>query len=444
MISPLSSRRRRAARGFTLVELMISLVMGLIVAMAAVALAKSATTSFHEQARSSVTEMAVRMASERLRQDLSRIGYMSTGNIQKDPNVARRLGVPDASVSRYTDIPLLRSVAIHRGETAVPPPPPVAATNHLAPDSIDIVGNLTTDDQYSGTIYTGGCGQIVRLDPMADAAVFALSGGDVGNSAGRFDAAARAAFLPQAGQDFLAQVTDAMGCKHYVPVCSVTLTPGSTGASSYLLIGIDAGKPMSDTGSTTPRGVLYSNSSDTIGLAGNCGSSEMGQVTIAPLSRVRWSLAQNTLTELDPSLNDEPAGNKYNIVRQRYDWTGTVPSGAPEIIAEFGVDLKFGFTYAMPGAPHNIGIADLDSDPALFKSITEDPTLPGARGPQHLRSIRYRVAVRTSVADRDANLTVAPVPYISRYCADTACKKFSRVRTIVSEVALMNQAGMSW
>lgn len=443
MITPLSSRRRRAARGFTLVELMISLVMGLVVAMAAVGLAKSATTSFHEQARSSVTEMAVRMASERLRQDLSRIGYMSTGNIQQDPNVARRMGVPDTAVSRYTDIATLRSVSIHPGASATQPA--VAVANGLAPDSIDIVGNLTTDDQYSGTIYTGGCGQIVRLDPMADAAVFALSGGDVGNASSRFEAAAKAAFLPEAGKDFLAQVTDAMGCKHYVPVCSVTLTPGSTGTSSYLLIGIDAGKPMADTGSGTLRGVLYSNSNDTIGLAGNCGSSEMGQVTIAPLSRVRWSLRQNSLTELNPSLDDEPAGNKFNIVRQRYDWTGLDPSGPPEIIAEFGVDLKFGFTYAMPGGTQNIGVADLDSPPALFSSITEAATFAaGARGPQHLRSIRYRVAVRTSVADRDANLVVAPAPYISRYCADTACKKFSRVRTIVSEVALMNQAGMSW
>ena len=444
MITPTSSRRRRVARGFTLVELMISLVMGLIVAMAAVGLAKSATTSFHEQARSSVTEMAVRMASERLRQDLSRIGYMSTGNIQSDPGIARRAGVPDAAASRYADLATLRSVSIHPGALATQPA--VAVANNLAPDAIDIVGNLTTDDQYSGTIYTGGCGQIVRLDPMADAAVFALAGGDVGNSAGRFDAAAKAAFRPDPTQEFLAQVTDAMGCKHYVPVCSVDLAPGSTGTSSYLLVGIDGSKPQSDPGSGTLRGVLYSNSNDSGGLNGNCGSSEMGQVTIAPLSRVRWSLAMNSMAELDPATGEPPA-NKYNLVRQRYDWTGVAVSGAPEIIAEFAVDLKFGFTYAMPGAPHNVGVADLDGPAALFSSITESPTfVAGARGPQHLRSIRYRVAVRTSVPDRDTNLIVAPAPYISRYCADgnSPCQKYSRVRTIVSEVALMNQAGMSW
>jgi prepilin-type N-terminal cleavage/methylation domain-containing protein len=85
---PMKRRSRARRRGFTLVELMISLVMGLIVALAAVGLARSATTTFYEQARISGVEANVRAASERLRNDLSRASYMSTPNIQWDPRLA--------------------------------------------------------------------------------------------------------------------------------------------------------------------------------------------------------------------------------------------------------------------------------------------------------------------------------------------------------------------
>ena len=89
--------KKRTRRGFTLSELMISLVMGLIVSLAAVGLARTATTTFYEQARSSTTEMSLRMASSRLRGDLSRASYMSTGNIVFDPKVARLAGAADIS-----------------------------------------------------------------------------------------------------------------------------------------------------------------------------------------------------------------------------------------------------------------------------------------------------------------------------------------------------------
>ena len=447
----LSSRRprRRHGRGFTLVELMISLVMGLVVAMAAVGLAKTATTTFHEQARSSVTEMAVRTASERLRADLSRVSYMSTGNITQDPKVAHRTGVAPASISRYGDIAALRGVRITPNDPGSATS--VATANGLSPDAIEIVGNMTTDDQYTGTIYsTGGgtCNQVVRLDPLADAAVYALSGGDVNNAASKFAAAAAAAFQPVAGTNYLAQVTDAVGCNHYVPVCSVTVTPNAAGTASYLLIGLDSA-PQTDTG-TPQRAVLYANAADGNNIANNCGSSELGQVTIAPLARVRWSLVANANTTLAADGNPS-----MNLVRQRLDFAGNaVANVSPEIIAEYGIDLKFGITYMDPAGPVNMYrtvVADMDSpsSAATIAQVTGNPTyLAGGAGPQSVRSIRYRIAVRTSLPDRDQNLPTGLPGSLARYCVDGSplptCKKFARVRTVLSEVFLQNQAGMSW
>ena len=99
--------KRTQARGFTLVELMVSLVAGLIVTIAVVGLARAATTTFFEAARISTVEANVRTAAERLRQDLSRASYMSTGNIKlavdQAPGVplAHRIGIPVRTSKEY-------------------------------------------------------------------------------------------------------------------------------------------------------------------------------------------------------------------------------------------------------------------------------------------------------------------------------------------------------
>ena len=63
-------------------------------------------------------------------------------------------------------------------------------------------------------------------------------------------------------------------------------------------------------------------------------------------------------------------------------------------------------------------------------------------GPQRIRSVRYRLAFRTPFPDRRADLpTNAGPPYITRYCmGPEPCTDWARVRTVISEVALLNQA----
>jgi hypothetical protein len=60
--------------------------------------------------------------------------------------------------------------------------------------------------------------------------------------------------------------------------------------------------------------------------------------------------------------------------------------------------------------------------------------------------VKFRVSTRASMADRKGPLTLIPSsPYITRYCVDMpACTKFARVRSIVSEVPLLNQARMTY
>src|SRR5579862_9908368 len=84
--------RRSRARAFTLIELTVALVAGLLVAMAVATLSHEATATFNEEVRISAAEATLRTAADRLRADLQRASYMSTPNIEMDPLITRPFG----------------------------------------------------------------------------------------------------------------------------------------------------------------------------------------------------------------------------------------------------------------------------------------------------------------------------------------------------------------
>lgn len=426
---------------------MVSLVMGVVVALAAVGLARTATTTFHEQARSSSTEMSLRMASSRLRQDLMRASYMTTGNIILDPKVAQLEPATDAGTARYTELSKLRGIKVDVNMKAIGTPPAILTANGIKPDAIELSGNFTSDDAYSGTIISGNTtpsgdtsctnAQTIVLETAGDAATYTLGGG----SAGAVDptlllANAKAAFMPVPKKKFIAQVTDAIGCTHYVPVCDVNVQ--GVAPKPTLYVAVDA--------SPGGRGVLYSNAppGEQGGrVARNCGASETGRVTIAPVGRVRWRLAEtSSALAPDPALEAQAA--KTDLIREVLDFSGTVV--VTEIVAEYIVDLKFGVVYDKAGVQTVLELdSDTDGTGEIFKTTAGDDTLtPGNPGPQRVRSVFYRVAARTSMADRQEDLPLDAGSIKARFCtADiSGCKNWARVRTITSEVALTNQSGM--
>ena len=92
-----TSARRAHTRGFTLVELSIAMAAGLIVALSVVALSREASNTFHEETRIASAEMQLRTAIDRLRADLQRAAFMSTGNIYIDTNI---LTTPGTTTNR--------------------------------------------------------------------------------------------------------------------------------------------------------------------------------------------------------------------------------------------------------------------------------------------------------------------------------------------------------
>src|SRR4051812_49157588 len=75
--------------GFTLVELMVSMLGGLFVSMSVFAVAKHSSGFSMEQARIADATLQNVVAFERLKSDLSRAGFLSSPNVVKDPAVCR-------------------------------------------------------------------------------------------------------------------------------------------------------------------------------------------------------------------------------------------------------------------------------------------------------------------------------------------------------------------
>ena len=434
------TRRRRQKRGFTLVELMISLVMGLIVALAAVGLARTATTTFYEQARISGVEANVRAASERLRNDLSRVAYMSTPSLRWDPQVARVPGTFGAAW-RIPELTTLQGLSIAPADPAVRSHALTTHTsNALTPQQIEIAGNLTSDDVYRGQFIADagglGCGSAqIRLSADADAAVRRLFGGATVNS--EQVQMTQLVFTPGdrmtpavPNQQYAVQVMDMRGCFHYLTVCNV-LPSGQLNSVVLNLAG----------------GILT-----TAQTGGDvCGARLMEEVAIAPVHRVRWSLGPEAAgsRRIDTVVEGATAPNKFNLYRQLLAFDGVNPIGQPELIAEYAVDLKFGLIVnSGPPAPAQPVFTNIDfeANDALFTQWT-DPTASGqAVGAHRVRSVRYRLAFRTPLPDRRAQMLVPPgPPYISRYCmGGDPCTDWARVRTVISEVVLFNQARADW
>ena len=80
--------------------------------------------------------------------------------------------------------------------------------------------------------------------------------------------------------------------------------------------------------------------------------------------------------------------------------------------------------------------------------IRGNSPLVGQPSPHRVRSVRYRLAARTSIADRTTPFTDQPTHFTTRYCMQNVsladCKRLARVRVVSSEVALVNQGTMGF
>jgi type II secretory pathway pseudopilin PulG len=493
---------RRSERGFTLIELTVSMVGGLIIALGVIALSREASSSFNEEVRLSAAEASVRTAVDRLRSDLQRAGYMSTGNIARDPRIAGGLLLGNSNVSatansKFKGLGHLAGVHLYFGGSASQTPlsaaqaiaPPAASASAapaaLEPDAIELGGNFTSNDQFVARnidLPSGSCQRIwLAVDSPPMYRILATSAPKT-NFAAAFQPILQSS--PTSGSassyQYLVRIADDTGRYQYAATCP-TATGGADSAPPSPWVDIDVSSTLNGTGLLTPQ-----QTATTGGVAGL----GVGRITVNPIQIVRWEIGVPTalysstaLTQLGAALNPSGDPNKYDLIRSFVDATGKVVPESTEVVAEYAIDLKFAFT--VDADTHTLGATDPNTQTGgpVYQMLSFDSPANGAwapdvsqwllpastplLGPQRIRSVRVRLVSRSAIADRTSN--IAPTPanpaaapsgstselFLYRYCAgqitgDAAApvmptcngSGWARARTVTTEVDLPNQAGM--
>lgn len=457
-------RGRRSSAGFTMVELTVSLVAGLIVALAIAGLSREATRTFNEEVRVSAAEAALRTAVDRLRADLQRAAFMSTPNIQMDPMIAKVLGGPNVSAAMAL-IPALNQLAGIRYNVATTTGLALNAVNPgVAATIIDIAGNMTTSEQFeiqSISPNVGGSGSCTQINlSWTSPAIFRILNASDGGSDPNAAAEMLNIFQPVTGQQFIVRVLDFSGRSQFFLTCA---NPGA----SQPVAGI-----YNSAGTCAPYVYVQGTpltASQTGGVGGLQGNGVGGFVN--PVMVVRWEIVSSS-----SSVDKEPAQdlnglsglptniatqdpNKYDLMRSYLDQNGNVLPTSSEIVAEYAVDMDFSFSVdkgITAGTAPAITTYDFDATGSTNNTnvaavVKPSIVTPATPDPQRIRSVRARLVTRTATADRTLNIATT-APFLYRYCLNTGgCPstsaaaalvpaQWARARTIVTEVALPNQA----
>jgi Tfp pilus assembly protein PilW len=483
-----------------MVELTVALVAGLVVAMGVVGLSREATATFSDEGRSSAAEATLRVAIERLRGDLQRAGYMSTGNIVLDPFLALTPGSTAGAANQAAYLPTaaaptcalggmcglqnLTSIywldngsngagAVNNKVTSAAQTP-TASPVALTPDLIQIAGNMTTSEEfdvqnivYGSNAACAAGGTVITLSP-ASPAIVRTFGGTPPNAANAasYTTILGNIFTPDGASTFLVRLVDNTGKSQFLATCPPPTVGFDAAFNPYVLVD----------GANTP--IFYGSASGTTSVVGGVTGRCLG-CQINPVQIVEWELTNSSsgagATHKEPTFDSANLGNlsslvktadanKYDLMRTYLDATGTFLSGTSEIVAEYAVDLSFAFTgesgtSAAPTATSNTTSCAFDDNasPSCNSRWGQQvhPIVPGTvppfYGPQRIRTVRARITTRTALPDRSEAIPIVPGPYPSAAPFQTYLYRYNlpagaypapltwaRARTVTTEVATPN------
>ena len=466
------SRRLHRQAGFTLIELTVSLVAGLIVALGIMALSKEATRTFNEEVRGAAAEATMRTAIDRLRADLQRAGYMSTAQIMGDPTIAKVPGTSNIANVKGSlgGIQHLQSIQLNSGGSLTNGLTLSGfQTPALTPDSFDLGGNMTTAEQFEVQMVMptggGGCTQI--LLSSASAAMYRIAATGLGSPSSTLEL--RNAFQPvPAGlsTQFIVRLVDTTGHTQYLATCPTAAAAGFNGTQPYVNVDT-SGTPIQYASQATGASVGQQAIGGVTGYCVGC--------IVNPVQLVRWEITSSTnegihTAQYAAGLGNTPTSyvggvggtidpNKYDLVRTYLDASDAYVYETSEVVAEYAVDLKMAFsvdtTTLGDQFPAITTLAFSDATNATTWAPVVSPlSVPVAnQGPQRIRSARVRLVTRAAQPDRTVTVGV-PSPaglatdFMYRYCVNSSpsCAtsdgtlRWARTRTVTAEVSLPNQS----
>ncbi len=406
---------RRAAAGFTLVELMVAMVGGMFVSIAVFALAKHASGFSLKEARLADATMQSIVGFERLKAEISRAGFLSTPNIRNN-----RSGLCGAPLAIGFPVGLRDLSSVIIDNVPVPQLSSEMTLNGIAPKRVTIAGSLASSDQFRALNIAQGNPVQVFLDPNSQGMV------NIGYPPANDPATLSRVF----GTGRALRIVDDQGRVQFASIAGVTGGPNPT-----ITLGASPA-PIFRSGSTLL-----------------CGISGVGDDFVNVVNIARYDIQNLNNSTLFPGFRHMFRGGptyeatRRELTRQEVDVSGNLIAGTTELIAEYAVDLGFSLLVA-PSTTSALVRASSDGDIASYAG---PPAARGAqRGPQQIRAIHAWLSVRSQEADRTTNLsltTTAPGPNrlrISVHPTSAALPPFARLRTVQATIPLNNQAKVSW
>ncbi len=404
-----------APRGFTLVELLVAIAAGSLVATAAVLLSKNAVRLFQEEARMSYAQVAVANGMARLGVDLEHAGRNTTANPRTDlrvcsigladwPNGMRRL--------QPLHIELLADLAQTQG-------------NDLRNERITIAGDMESGDNFvMNTTLPGATGTTIVLQPQSRSVrrlTALVQNGDVVTRLQEIFRTGRILHIEGPTSDYYGRIKGFAASGNPIETISVQLETTPT-------------VPMQ------PQSLLP------------CAIKGFGSgFPVHVISRVRYevrSVVNNAafadfIQPINPVVGDD---SRTELIRSELDPDDNVMAGSEELITEFAIGLRFGLTAlainSQPDSPilERFPIADPTPNAQIY-TIAGAADVVGTR-PESIRAVQVRLSTRSRAPDRPLGLAGQPGrPY--RFFIGTAlgADKFARVRTLEREFSLINMRG---
>jgi hypothetical protein len=434
-----------------MVELLVAMAAGMTVALGAFAFARAATRSFQQETRLANATAATTLGFRRLAADIQRASFLSTPNIQREFRWKGDICEdPTAQPNAFRD---LTGLVIEQsgsypggGSTAV-----AEAANKVAPDRLTITGSFDSTEMFfvKSIDTAGGNSVVVYLQQNSGAVSRALQPDATGTPS--------LGTSVQVGR--IGRIIDQAGFHHYGVITGVAV---NAGAAPQITMG---GSPQ-----IAVQNVPYA------GNKGGCpGITGLG---VSPLfnvvNRIRYEVrdlrADAAYAALYPNpppvATDDavsnPARSRHELVRTEIG-VDDAPIGPNEVVAEYAVDLRFGATvdtanippFPMPGTyVHTPVLTTLDvGDTNLYQYTRTASQSVAVQGPERIKSLRVRLSVRSREGDRETDVPSSLLPVtlqnstpgaggIYRYQLSNGT--FARVRTLQSEISLLNQAEVFW
>ncbi len=403
-------------RGFTLVELLVAIAAGSLVATAAVLLSKNAVRLFQEESRMSYAQVAVANGMSRLGLDLEHAGRNSTKNPRTDQRLCF-LGIADWPVG------MRRLAPVHIELLA---DLPQNAGNDIRNERITIAGDMDSGDNWvMNSTLPGATGTTIVLQPQSRSVrrlSALMQNGDITPRLQEIFRTGRILHIEGPTSDYFGRIK------------------GFAATGGAIIDTISVALETTPTVPMQPQSLLP------------CAIKGFGSgYPVHVVSRVRYEVRSvindanfaDYVQPLNPVTGDD---RRTELIRTELAPDDTVMAGTEELITEFAIGMRFGLTA--------LAIASQPDNPILERFPITDPTpnnqiytVAGAADdaasrPESIRAVQVRLSTRSRAPDRPSGLPGQPgKPY--RFLIGTAkgADRFARVRTLEREFNLINMKG---